>query len=126
MLLLCCTQAALLSAPSCAAAGEIPRWISDCFPHLKELDLSFNQLSGSIPSWLPNMGNHLLQIKLQQNNLSGRIPEGMLGSMPLLKVLWLHHNNLEGPLPSDMGRLQSLIRCGIRRATASGCALCGC
>jgi hypothetical protein len=53
--------------------GTIPRWIADCLPHLKELDLSFNWLSGPLPDWLPVMGGHLQQLKVQQN-----------------QVLWLH------------------------------------
>ena len=31
--------------------GQIPHWIATCFPHLKELDLSYGRLSGTIPSW---------------------------------------------------------------------------
>jgi hypothetical protein len=108
--------------------GPIPRWIADCFPHLKELDLSFGRLSGSIPDWIPVMGNHLQQLKVQQNALSGAVPPG-IGSMPNLRVLWLHHNNLRGALPADLGRAPSLVRCACmpRACTrVSQCAMHSC
>jgi len=36
-------------------SGPIPEWLFFCFPHLAEMDMSFNRLSGTIPEFIAEM-----------------------------------------------------------------------
>ena len=88
--------------------------VSEGYPKLRELDLSYNALSGSIPPWVTSLaGGNIWQIKLEHNQLSGAVPLG-LGLLPSLRVLWLSHNTLEGMLPLDLARSRSLISIDVR------------
>ncbi|XP_010526295.1 PREDICTED: probable LRR receptor-like serine/threonine-protein kinase At2g24230 [Tarenaya hassleriana] len=74
---------------------------------LKNLNLSFNQISGSFPN---NVGNFGLLESLDacHNNFSGEIPEA-IGSLAGLRVLRLDRNGFERNIPRGILSCQSLV-----------------
>ena len=73
---------------------------------LKELKLSFNNLTGTIPAGMFNLSK-LEKMYLAGNNLSGEIPS--IGNLSNLKELKLYKNNLSGSIPEELGNLNNLI-----------------
>eukprot|EP00246_Nothoceros_aenigmaticus_P018556 TRINITY_DN975_c0_g1_i2.p1 TRINITY_DN975_c0_g1~~TRINITY_DN975_c0_g1_i2.p1 ORF type:complete len:639 (-),score=70.65 TRINITY_DN975_c0_g1_i2:261-2177(-) len=86
-----------LYVPDAGLSGYIDSSIT-LLAHLKQLNLSNNNLNGSIPSGL-GMGA-LTSLDLSFNKLTGNIPES-LGSQQLRTVI-LNDNQLEGEVPSDL------------------------
>lgn len=62
--------------------GTIPTGFAQCFPELRELDLSYNRLSGPLPREIAAVQT-LEQYKVEHNQLTGTLPEeyGTLGDM---------------------------------------------
>ncbi|KAK4479471.1 hypothetical protein RD792_014985 [Penstemon davidsonii] len=74
---------------------------------LKNLNLSFNQISGSLSSNIVNFG--LLQsLDLSFNNFSLSIPES-ISSLGNLRVLNLSNNKFESKIPSGISQCCSLV-----------------
>nr|GMD90560.1 protein STRUBBELIG-RECEPTOR FAMILY 2 [Ipomoea batatas] len=72
--------------------------------HLKQLELSSNNIQGEIPHDLPHNLTHLI---LAWNNFSNSIPDS-LTSLKHLQQLDLSHNNFTGDLPSSFKVLKNL------------------
>ncbi|XP_031130969.1 protein STRUBBELIG-RECEPTOR FAMILY 2 [Ipomoea triloba] len=83
--------------------GEIPHDL----PHnLTHLILAWNNFSNSIPDSLTSL-KHLQQLNLSHNMLSGPLGD-FFGSMENLKLMDLSHNNFTGDLPSSFKALKNL------------------
>ncbi|KAH0731541.1 hypothetical protein KY289_002729 [Solanum tuberosum] len=75
---------------------------------LRELDLSFNNVSGGIPNSLGTTTLKALKIlRLSGCNLAGPFPE-FIGNLSQITQLGLSHNNLEGKIPDPFSNLQML------------------
>ncbi len=64
--------------------GPLPGGFGACFPELRELDLSYNELTGEIPAEITD-AKSLQEFKVDYNRLTGELPAG-LGGMP--KIQW--------------------------------------
>ncbi len=69
---------------SAALEGPLPGGFAACFPALRELDLSYNELTGEIPAEITE-AKSLQEFKVDYNRLSGSLPAG-LGGLP--KIQW--------------------------------------
>ncbi|KAJ0260364.1 LRR receptor-like serine/threonine-protein kinase [Hirschfeldia incana] len=74
---------------------------------LKNLNLSFNQISGSFPSNAGNFGQ-LESLDVSHNNFSGQIPEAV-DSLISLRVLKFDHNGFQMSIPRGLLGCQSLV-----------------
>ncbi|XP_010417171.1 PREDICTED: probable LRR receptor-like serine/threonine-protein kinase At2g24230 [Camelina sativa] len=74
---------------------------------LKNLNLSFNNISGSFPSNVGNFGQ-LESLEISRNNFSGAIPEAV-DSLVSLRVLKLDHNGFQMSIPRGLLGCQSLV-----------------
>ncbi|KAK4486789.1 hypothetical protein RD792_006621 [Penstemon davidsonii] len=74
---------------------------------LKNLNLSFNQISGSLSSNMGNFGQ-LQSLDVSFNNFSDSIPEA-ISSLSNLRVLNLSHNGLESMIPLGISQCRSLF-----------------
>ncbi|CAA7033112.1 unnamed protein product [Microthlaspi erraticum] len=74
---------------------------------LKNLNLSFNQISGSFTSNVGNFGQ-LESLDISHNDFSGQIPEAM-DSLVSLRVLKLDHNGFQLSIPRGLLGCQSLV-----------------
>lgn len=74
--------------------------------HVKNINLTDNNLTGQIPEQLGNLTG-LEYLFLLSNNLEGNIPES-LGNLTYLRGLQLNNNNLGGNLPVSMANLNQL------------------
>ncbi|XP_010429388.1 PREDICTED: probable LRR receptor-like serine/threonine-protein kinase At2g24230 [Camelina sativa] len=74
---------------------------------LKNLNLSFNNISGSFPSNVGNFGQ-LESLDISGNNFSGAIPEAV-DSLVSLRVLKLDHNGFQMSIPRGLLGCQSLV-----------------
>ncbi|KAL3840648.1 hypothetical protein ACJIZ3_025239 [Penstemon smallii] len=74
---------------------------------LKNLNLSFNQISGSLSSNMGNFGQ-LQSLDISFNNFSNSIPEA-ISSLSNLRVLNLSHNGLESMIPLGISQCRSLF-----------------
>lgn len=88
-----------MKSPETAFTGAIPTSFGN-LGSLRELDLSFNELSGEVP---PSLGQcaELRVLHLQGNELSGGVP-GALQDLPELTSVNLKGNELVGEVPSGM------------------------
>ncbi|CAI9787416.1 unnamed protein product [Fraxinus pennsylvanica] len=74
---------------------------------LKNLNLSFNQISGILPSNIGNFGQ-LQSLDLSFNNFSGSIPEA-ISSLISLQVLNLSTNGFESVIPLGILQCRSMV-----------------
>ncbi|XP_073273786.1 probable LRR receptor-like serine/threonine-protein kinase At2g24230 [Primulina huaijiensis] len=74
---------------------------------LKNLNLSFNQISGRLPSNIGNFGQ-LKSLDLSLNHLSGSIPEA-ISSLRNLQVLNLSGNGFESTIPLGILQCRLLV-----------------
>ncbi|XP_027923455.1 receptor-like protein EIX1 isoform X2 [Vigna unguiculata] len=74
---------------------------------LENLDLKENSFSSSIPHWFYSSFPHLKFLDLSYNNLQGNISDA-LGNVTSLVTLDMSNNQLEGPIPTSFGSLCNL------------------
>uniref|UniRef100_A0A7N0UZU9 non-specific serine/threonine protein kinase n=1 Tax=Kalanchoe fedtschenkoi TaxID=63787 RepID=A0A7N0UZU9_KALFE len=86
-----------LSLRNCSLKGNVPDL--SAVPHLRYIDLSFNQFEGSIPS--NKLSDNMTTIILSNNNLNGTIPNSF-SHLPLLQILSLENNGLTGSVPANI------------------------
>ena len=106
--------------------GEIPNL--EELGHLRNLDLSFNNLSGEIPGGLRYLrdleyvnlySNRSLASGPTSTGLSGPIPT-WIGRLSSLSKLHLGGNTLVGPIPESIGDLGELTELGLGANSLSG------
>nr|QAS62455.1 LRR receptor-like serine/threonine-protein kinase [Sedum alfredii] len=86
-----------LSLRNCSLQGNVPDL--SAMPHLRYIDLSFNQLTGSIPA--TSLSKNITTIKLSNNYLNGTIPSSF-SRLPLLQILSVENNMLTGSVPTSV------------------------
>ncbi|KAL2465644.1 putative LRR receptor-like serine/threonine-protein kinase [Abeliophyllum distichum] len=85
---------------------------------LKDLNLSFNQISGILPSNIGNFGQ-LQSLDLYFNNFSGSIPEA-ISSLVSLQVLNLSKNGFESIIPFGILQCRLLVSIDLSRNKLNG------
>ncbi|XP_056690513.1 receptor-like kinase TMK4 [Spinacia oleracea] len=90
--------------------GSIPD-IFASFPGLKDLRLSYNNLTGFLPASLAGSGIQNVWINNQKQGLSGVLD--VFGKMPSLSQLWVQQNSFIGPIP-DLSKCTSLFDLQLR------------
>ncbi|KAJ6881353.1 receptor-like protein Cf-9 [Populus alba x Populus x berolinensis] len=75
---------------------------------LRELDLSFVNMSLVVPSSLMNLSSSLSFLSLEYCRLQGKFPSSM-GNLKHLQYLDLASNNFTGSIPYDFGQLTKLV-----------------
>ncbi|XP_023524680.1 leucine-rich repeat receptor-like tyrosine-protein kinase PXC3 [Cucurbita pepo subsp. pepo] len=85
--------------------GEIPESVSR-ISSLVRLAAHENRFIGNLPIGITN---YVKNLDLSYNNISGSIPVGLL-SKPQLETVDLSHNELEGPIPGDVSSSSILVR----------------
>ena len=88
--------------------GSIPPNFYECFPDLKEIDLSFNNLTGVIPMEI-SLNKNLEEFKIEDNDVSGPIPPEF-GNMQSLRWMRLHVNKLNGTVPEELSKTATLLQ----------------
>ncbi|CAL5023167.1 unnamed protein product [Urochloa decumbens] len=99
------TNLAVLTLQDNALGGLIPSTLSSC--PLRQLDLSYNNLTGWIPEELfliPTLSDSMC---ISHNLLSGRLPSDW-SNLQNLAALDFSDNRLYGEIPSSIGELKSL------------------
>ncbi|WCJ38237.1 Receptor-like kinase TMK4 [Euphorbia peplus] len=97
-----------------ASQANIMGSLPDVFaslPSLKDLRLSYNNLTGTLPRSFAYSGINNLWINYQKVGLSGTID--VLSSMTGLRQAWLHANQFTGPIP-DLSRCRGLFDLQLR------------
>ncbi|KAK9814719.1 hypothetical protein WJX72_010461 [[Myrmecia] bisecta] len=79
--------------------GTIPRWLTTCFPFVREIDLSYNNLTGTLPDFIAEIKT-LQQFEVGHNFLTGTIPE-VYGTFPQIFEFDFECNDLTGSLPAS-------------------------
>lgn len=74
--------------------------------HVRNINLSYNNLTGQLPEELGKLAE-LNSLNLDSNNLTGEIPE-CISKLTSLQYLNLSFNTLEGNIPTVIGNLTSL------------------
>lgn len=90
--------------------GTIPD-IFESFSNIRNLRLSYNNITGTLPLSFAKSGIQKLWLNNQVVGLSGRID--VLGSMSQLTQAWLHVNKFSGPIP-DLSECSSLFDLQLR------------
>jgi len=80
---------------------------------LRELDLSFNQLTGGIPDMFAT-ASRITQLNFAGNKLTGPLPNSM-SNLINLKSLKLYGNELDGDLPDWLQNLEQLVEVNLSR-----------
>ncbi|XP_052302015.1 receptor-like protein 6 [Populus trichocarpa] len=75
---------------------------------LRELHLSWVNMSLVVPDSLMNLSSSLSSLKLDDCGLQGKLPSSM-GKFKHLQYLGLGGNNLTGPIPHDFDQLTELV-----------------
>ncbi|KAI5672806.1 hypothetical protein M9H77_13170 [Catharanthus roseus] len=99
--------------------GLFPPYLSDLCSSLKELDLSFNNISGTVPESLGTC-SVLELFDISNNDFSGEIPVDTLFKMSKLKHLVLSFNNFVGNLPESLSELVNLETFDVSSNNISG------
>lgn len=81
--------------------GSIPDYFHECFPDLKEIDLSYNRLSGKLPENLEK-NEKLQEFKVENNALSGTIPDEY--AMPSMAWFRFAKNRFTGSVPESFAK----------------------
>ncbi|XP_014492369.1 receptor-like kinase TMK4 isoform X1 [Vigna radiata var. radiata] len=97
-------------------SGALPD-IFDKFPSLKNLRLSYNNLTGSLPSSLAISPIALLWLNNQATGLSGTL--SVLSNMTQLSQAWLHKNQFTGSIP-DLSQCKGLFDLQLRDNRLTG------
>ncbi|XP_042475227.1 receptor-like protein 9DC3 [Macadamia integrifolia] len=87
--------------------GQIPSFLKDKFPNLRDLQLSNNLLQGPIPSSFANL-TQLKILNLSNNSLTGQISSIFKDGFLNLWIFQLSNNLLHGPIPSSFANLTQL------------------
>lgn len=107
---------AIFYASNVKIQGSIPGLFGS-MPSLKELRLSYNNLTGSLPSSLSGTSIQKLWINNQATGVSGTID--ILATMTDLTQVWLQQNAFTGPIP-DLSNCTQLFDLQLRDNQFSG------
>ncbi|KAG2726391.1 hypothetical protein I3760_01G110200 [Carya illinoinensis] len=110
------TSLARFYASNASVYGSLPD-IFASFPSLKDLRLSYNNITGPLPKSFGGSGIQNLWLNNQQNGISGTID--VLSSMTQLSQVWLHKNQFTGPIP-DLSKCTSLFDLQLRDNQLTG------
>ncbi|KAF5465085.1 hypothetical protein F2P56_015116 [Juglans regia] len=97
-------------ASNASVYGSLPD-IFASFPSLRDLRLSYNNITGPLPKSFGGSGIRNLWLNNQQNGMSGTID--VLSSMTQLSQVWLQKNQFTGPIP-DLSKCTSLFDLQLR------------
>ncbi|KAL4271143.1 hypothetical protein GQ457_13G004020 [Hibiscus cannabinus] len=86
--------------------GHIPKDMFDHLPKLKDLYLSFTQLSGRIPISLCKC-KELRMLSLSYNQFEGSLPVE-IGNLSMLQFFYIGQNHFQGEIPKEIGNLTLL------------------
>ncbi|WVZ61266.1 hypothetical protein U9M48_011168, partial [Paspalum notatum var. saurae] len=87
--------------------GLLPNYVGNLSSEIKDLTLSYNEISGKIPFGIGNLvGLNLLS--LSSNRLTGVLPES-IGRLNSLEFLGVDENLLTGSMPFSLGNLTKLL-----------------
>ncbi|CAN6214761.1 unnamed protein product [Urochloa humidicola] len=101
-----CTSLKELGVSWNEITGTMPPLIGRLSPGLKQLHLEYNKISGPIPANLTDLVN-LTTLNLSHNLLNGSIPPG-IAAMQRLERLYLSNNLLSGEIPPPLGTIPRL------------------
>ncbi|KAK4739166.1 hypothetical protein R3W88_002863 [Solanum pinnatisectum] len=87
-------------------SGGILNSLGNTFKAIKILGLSGCNLAGPFPEFIGNL-SQITQLDLSDNNLDGKIPE-FIGNLSQVTKLDLSDNNLDGKIPDVFSNLQML------------------
>nr|XP_043618459.1 receptor-like protein EIX1 [Erigeron canadensis] len=116
------THLEVLHLSNSSIRDRIPEWFESISSHLRDLDLSDNQISGNLPrilgsTNLPHSG--LLYVILNKNRFTGSV-QTHLCELLSIKVLDLSDNNFSGVLPKCLGSLIQLQAMDLTCNTITG------
>ncbi|CAN6172829.1 unnamed protein product [Urochloa humidicola] len=101
-----CTSLKELGVSWNEITGTVPPLIGRLSPGLRQLHLEYNKISGPIPANLTDLAN-LTTLNLSHNLLNGSIPPG-IAAMQRLERLYLSNNLLSGEIPPPLGTIPRL------------------
>jgi hypothetical protein len=88
--------------------GSIPGNFYECFPDLREIDLSFNNLTGTLPAEIA-LNPNLQEFKFEFNDIEGNLPPEY-GNLTSLRWLRMHVNALSGTIPKEWAGTRELLQ----------------